>query len=256
MGSSQRIHAYRPLNMLDIICTAVLRDGEKLYKHFKSIDHPIKRYFIIDNSCGTDSSITKALDTIYDEHPSHIEQIYVLETVQNTGYAGAVNLAIKQNTDCNHWIFTGFDWYPKPGQLQLLADNIAQHPTGLTLGQGNDEMCGLVLTPTLINRVGLLDENFHPGYYEDNDYRYRQFLTGVRMGSFPLQNEHITSSTLNSTTHFKQRNKVTFSKNFDYYVEKWGGPPGRELYRTPFNQGYPIDYWKYDPTRTQELRWT
>lgn len=245
--------------MLDVICTAVFRDGKKLYDHYKSIDHPVKRYFIIDNSCGADVSVSASIEMIYEDWEnttSPIEQLHVLETTQNTGYAGAVNLAIKQNTDCKYWIFTGFDWYVKPGELERLAKVIDQHPNGLTLGEGNDEMCGLVLTPQLLASVGLMDENFHPGYFEDNDYRYRQKLAGVHMGSFPLQNSHITSSTLNSSTHFRHCNKVTFANNFDYYVEKWGGSPGRETYQTPFDQGYPIDYWKYDPRRIQSHSWT
>jgi len=241
--------------MLDILCTAVLRDGHKLYQHFKTIDHPVKRYFIIDNSCGEDKSVTRALDRIFDEQPDHIEEIFILETFQNTGFSGAVNLSVKQNTDCNYWIFTGFDWYPAPGELKRLNDSISECANGMTLGVGDDEMCGIVLTPKSILEIGLMDENFHPGYYEDNDYRYRQVLSGTCLTSFPLSNQHFTSSTLHSSPVFEKKNKETFSKNFHYYVEKWGGPPGKEVYTTPFNSGYPVDYWKYDPVRVENLHW-
>ena len=241
--------------MIDVLCTAVLRDGSKLYQHFKTIDYPIKRYFIIDNSCGQDESVLTAINRIHHEQPEHISEIAVLKTVQNTGYPGAVNLAIRQNTDCRHWVFTGFDWYLEEGELECLSAVIDEHPKGMTLGLGDDEMCGIVLTPRLLHAVGYMDENFYPGYFEDNDYRYRQKLAGVQMSPFPLQNTHITSSTLHSSKAFEERNRVTFAKNFEYYIDKWGGPPGRELYETPFDLGYPISYWHYDPQRIESLRW-
>ncbi len=139
--------------------------------------------------------------------------------------------------------------------MKRLSDVIDDHPNGMTLGLGNDEMCGIVITPHLLNTVGYLDENFYPGYFEDNDYRYRQKLAGVTMSSFPLENTHITSSTLHSCKTFEERNQITFAKNFNYYVDKWGGFPDRELYQTPFDLGYPINYWHYDPKRTEDLRW-
>jgi hypothetical protein len=241
--------------MIENICTAVLRDGSKLYQHFKSIDYPVGTYFIIDNSCGQDQTVKKALEKIFDKKSKYIDDIKVLTTNQNTGYPGAVNLAIKQNTNFNYWLFTGFDWYLARGELERLSIAIDSHPNGMTLGQGDDEMCGIVLTPKLIQEVGLLDENFYPGYFEDNDYRYRQKLAGVSMTSFPLNNCHIRSSTLNSCETFKQKNQYTFAANLDYYTKKWGGSPGNEIYRTPFHKGHPIQYWQFDPVRTEQLRW-
>ena len=241
--------------MIDVLCTAVLRDGDKLYQHFLTIDSPVQRYFIIDNSCGLDPSVDKALEKILNTKSSYIGEVKVLKTVQNTGYPGAVNLAIKQNTDCNHWVFTGFDWYLNRGELKRLSQAIEKQYFGATLGIGDDEMCGIVLTPRLISMVGLMDENFYPGYFEDNDYRYRQKLAGIKMASFPLKNTHLTSSTLKSCEEFQQKNRISFASNFQYYVNKWGGSPGNETYQSPFNKGYPIPYWEYSPKRIDSLRW-
>lgn len=241
--------------MLDIISTAVVKDGSKLYQHFKTIDYPVGRYFVIDNSCGKDESVTAALKKIQKQKSKYINEVVVFTTHQNTGYAGAVNLSVKQNTDCSYWIFTGYDWYVKKEELKKLADIISAHNNGMTLGTGNDEMCGIVLTPSLLNKVGLMDENFYPGYFEDNDYRYRQKLSNTHMFSFPLNNYHLTSSTLNSTPEFQQKNQFTFAKNLQYYMDKWGGFPGEERYERPFNEDVPIDYWQYNPKRTESLRW-
>lgn len=244
------------MNKLPIIAVPILVDGAKLLRHFKTVDVPLRRYFILDNSMDKDPSVNEAIKEILDTKPDHIDEIAVCSVYQNTGFPGAVNLTIRQNTDCDYWVISGFDWWPAPGEWQKVLDHIGQLPFGATLGLGNDEMCGMVLTSTLLQRVGYFDENFFPGYFEDNDYRYRLKLTNTKIGSIPLASEHATSSTLNSTESFQRKNTVSFQENYNYYVRKWGGPPNRETYVTPFNQNVPVDYWKYSPTRTQALRWT
>lgn len=241
---------------LENICTAVLRDGEKLYTHFQSIDCDVKRYFIIDNSCDKDETVTKAIDQIKNEKPKHIREVIVLKSTHNTGFSGAVNLAIKQNPSASYWLFTGFDWYPFVGEYKRLSRKINQFKYGATLGENDDEMCGILLKPAAISAIGLMDENFYPGYFEDNDYRYRQKISGYHLDSFPLQSEHLTSSTLKSCQEFMVKNQMTFTMNLSYYTAKWGGIPNQEKYSTPFNKELPVDYWKYSPHRTHLLRWT
>lgn len=242
--------------MLENVCTAVLRDGNKLYDHFKSIDCDVQRYFIIDNSCGKDDNVQMAIALIKEHKPKYINEVIVLKSTQNTGYSGAVNLAIRQNVDCNYWLFTGFDWYLEPGHYSHLDTFIPEFKYGATLGTGDDEMCGILLKPSIIAKVGLMDENFYPGYFEDNDYRYRQRLSGAFLDYFPLPSKHFTSSTLKSSHTFQKKNHMTFQRNLEYYVQKWGGTPGDEQYTTPFNKGYPIDYWQFNPKRIHQLWWT
>jgi hypothetical protein len=243
------------MTKLDLIAVPVMVDGDKLLRHFKTIDVPLHRYFILDNSMGKDTSVDEAIRQITHWKPDYIDQVVVCSVAQNTGFPGAVNWIIRQNTDCKHWIINGFDWWPTPGEWQKVVNQITSIPFGATLGTGNDEMCGIVFTPLLLDRVGYFDENFFPGYFEDNDYRYRIKLTNTKITSIPLINEHATSSTLNSSDEFKQKNNVSFQENYQYYIDKWGGPPSRETYVTPFNRNYPIDYWRYDPARSQRLRW-
>ena len=215
-------------------------------RHFKTIDVPVKRYYILDNSMGTDPTVDEAIDLICDSKPDHIEEIVVVSNNQNSGYPGAVNQIIRDNTDCNHWIVTGFDWWVAKGQYQkLLTTNFKD---GVFLGVGIDDMCGFIFTPSLIEKVGLLDENFFPGYYEDNDYKRCIQLANADVAHCPLYNTHDRSSTLNSSSKFKKKNQYTFHKNCEYYVKKWGGTPTQEKYATPFNKGLPINYWAFNHT--------
>jgi hypothetical protein len=243
------------MKQLDLIAVPILVDGTKLITHFNTIDIPLKRYFILDNSMGKDPTVQDAIDHIIKIKPDHINEIAVCKAYQNTGFSGAVNWIVRQNTDCKHWIITGFDWWVVSGQWQRVLNQVDLLPFGAMLGEGNDEMCGIVLNSMLLNRVGYFDENFFPGYFEDNDYRYRIKLTNTKITSIPLLAEHQTSSTLNSSDKFKQKNNVSFQENYNYYISKWGGPPNHEIYITPFNKNLPVDYWHYNPERSQSLRW-
>ena len=61
----------------------------------------------------------------------------------------------------------------------------------------------MVFGPGLIQNVGLMDENFFPAYYEDNDHRYRMKLAGLHWEYFPLKYSHKVSSTLKRDENFK-----------------------------------------------------
>ena len=241
------------MKCLDLIAVPVMVQGEKLLRHIKTIDVPLKRYYILDNSEGKDPSVDNAIDEICNNPPENIEEIVIVSNNQNSGYPGAVNQIIRDNTDCDHWIVTGFDWWVAKDQYKKLLDK--DFKEGIFLGQGIDDMCGFVFTPSLIEKVGLLDENFFPGYFEDNDYKRRIKLANADIMHLPLHSIHDRSSTLNSSIRFKQKNQYTFQQNYMYYIDKWGGKPGQEKYDTPFNQGLPINYWTFNPSRREELRW-
>tara|TARA_R100000900_G_scaffold91478_1_gene71236 strand:- start:216 stop:953 length:738 start_codon:yes stop_codon:yes gene_type:complete len=244
------------MEKLECIGVPVLVGGHKLFEHFQTIDVPLKRYYIVDNSMGRDKEVEDAIDAICDYKPSHIQEVVVVQNNLNAGYPGSVNQIIRDNTDCKHWIVCGYDWHPAPGQWERVLNKVATVPFGAFLGDTpTDCMCGFLWTPQLLAKVGYLDENFFPGYFEDNDYRYRIIQSGASVDTIPLQAHHDRSSTLNSSTEFQKKNQYTFQKNYKYYVEKWGGSPTQEKYDRPFGKDYPLSFWEFDPVRRQKLRW-
>ncbi len=244
------------MERLECIGVPVLVGGHKLFEHFQTIDVPLKRYYIVDNSMGRDSEVENAIDAICDYKPDHIQEVVVVQNNLNAGYPGSVNQIIRDNTDCKHWIVCGYDWHPVPGQWKRVLNKAASVPFGAFLGNTpTDCMCGFLWTPQLLAKVGYLDENFFPGYFEDNDYRYRIIQSGASVDAIPLQANHDRSSTLNSSVEFQKRNQYTFQKNYKYYVEKWGGSPTQEKYDRPFGKDYPLSFWEFDPVRRQKLRW-
>lgn len=233
----------------------IVNGAEDLYKHFKSIDYPVKRYFILDNSMGKDKDVTDAIQTIVLEGSQYIEEISTVRNRLNVGFSGSVNQIIKQNTDSPYWCIFSVDWHVKRNQLKKLAERLQESFTGILCDKSQNGYSALVLHPDLLYEVGYLDENFFPAYYEDNDHRYRMKQAGFTWEYLPLEYDHIVSATIKRDPTIFNKNQKTFKENARYYLEKWGGMPGEEVYTTPFDMDLPLDYWLYDPVRSQKQRW-
>jgi GT2 family glycosyltransferase len=87
--------------------------------------------------------------------------------------------------------------------------------------------------------TGQFDEEFKPAYWEDNDYHYRMKLTGqVAITYPPALFYHFGSRTQHEAA--ENGAPMTPGRQFEnlrtYYMAKWGGLPGREVYRVPFNR--------------------
>jgi GT2 family glycosyltransferase len=83
--------------------------------------------------------------------------------------------------------------------------------------------------------VGSFDEEFHPAYFEDNDYHYRMLLAGLRAVVYPpAMFYHYGSRTQYEARSTPVVSERAFDANRRYYLSKWGGLPGAEQYRTPF----------------------
>ncbi len=94
------------------------------------------------------------------------------------------------------------------------------------------DFSAFMLTKKCYNEVGQFDENFYPAYFEDNDYHYRLYLKGIKAINYPMAVYY----------HFGSRSKkfinnfnTLFEKNREYYKKKWGGIPGEEIFKSPFN---------------------
>ncbi len=240
---------------IELIGTMIVNGVDDLYKHFNSIDFPVKRYFIVDNSMGKDPAVRDAIETIVSESSQYVDEVAVVFNRLNVGFSGSVNQIIKQNTDSPYWCIFSVDWHVKPGELKRLAKRLQDPFVGILCDKSQNGYSSLVFKPELLYEVGYLDENFFPAYYEDNDHRYRMKLAGLEWEYFPLDYDHIVSATIKKDPAIFAKNQITFKENGRYYVEKWGGLPGQEKYLTPFDMDLPLDYWLYDPVRSQRQRW-
>jgi GT2 family glycosyltransferase len=81
--------------------------------------------------------------------------------------------------------------------------------------------------------VGEFDELFHPAYYEDNDYHYRMQLAGLVAVTYPpALFFHWGSATQLEALGRPLTDSANQHAN---YVRKWGGNPGQETFKHPFN---------------------
>jgi GT2 family glycosyltransferase len=121
----------------------------------------------------------------------------------------------------------------------VTAINTRDEPitTSTEFSQEPDFSCFLVNTAAFIHggKFGQFDENFSPAYFEDNDMGYRiKLMNGKAVKCLNAGMYHVGSVTQN----WDGQQVVTapmFIKNRTYYINKWGGMPGSEIYKVPFN---------------------
>jgi len=113
-------------------------------------------------------------------------------------------------------------------QLQPTKDGI--------LREAPEFSCFMVKDET-IHKVGFFDDTFYPAYFEDNDYHRRINLAGLKAVSDSRSlYYHYGSRTLKQDDKIRERVNIGYALNQDYYIQKWGGIPGKERYKTPFNE--------------------
>ncbi|MBN2561963.1 MAG: glycosyltransferase [Phycisphaerae bacterium] len=104
-----------------------------------------------------------------------------------------------------------------------------------------------VIRQRMIEQIGLFDEAFTPGYYEDTDLTFRAKATGWRIALCDVPHRHHDLGSEKSTTGIKQAELAAQYGNFqkrnrDLFVERWltasprrlAGPNMRRLFPTVY----------------------
>lgn len=95
---------------------------------------------------------------------------------------------------------------------------------------------GFMINRACWDRVGEFDEGFDPAYFEDNDYHHRINLAGMKAIVYPpAMFYHFGSKTQTEGLPPDPGRHRRFEANRAYFVEKWGGQPGMETYKRPFD---------------------
>ena len=124
------------------------------------------------------------------------------------------------------------------------------HPTQATLDQAplaadprpGVEFCAFMVDQRLRELVGPFDETFRPAYHEDADMAYRIGLKNLATVStsaatyFHFESVTLQCAMMANARDVTQSICVGVARTRKLYERKWGGPPGEERFRSPFNQ--------------------
>lgn len=111
-----------------------------------------------------------------------------------------------------------------------------EYQTDVIAYQDCPDFACFMVRPTIKTRIGSFDENFMPAYFEDNDYHYRINLAGLRaFNDVSAPYYHYGSQTQNASDVLPVVPPFAFELNRSYYIDKWGGEPGKETYTHPYN---------------------
>lgn len=236
--------------MVPVLGIPVINRMDLLAKCVMSIDHPVGRLVIVDNS-----PLGDAYDAIQAavERKSHlIDTVFVTEPPANLGFAASVNLVITTNQHEPWWCIANADTEFGPGDLANLAAEM-EKPGPRWVGVTDWRLFGLNFE--CVEKVGLWDPNFHPAFVEDVDYDYRCHLSGVPYYQIPGTTTHLTSTSL-TEPRYNNANNRSYPANVRYYARKWGGAlRGHETFTTPFNSGASVATWTLDLRRLRDNDW-
>lgn len=90
--------------------------------------------------------------------------------------------------------------------------------------------------------IGEFDEQFEPAYHEDSDMLYRISLKNGTLLSTPsarffhLERVTLKGAISEDDTAFLDGLRGLMDKSMERYRVKWGGLPGKEIYRSPYGK--------------------
>lgn len=132
-----------------------------------------------------------------------------------------------------------------------------EYETDVVGFQENPDFACFIVRPSILDIVGLFDENFTPAYFEDNDYHYRINIAGYKAyNSVSSPYYHYGSQTQNANDALPVVPPFAFELNRSYYCDKWGGIPGEEKWNHPYNN-LSLNYSQWEKIRINEslLSW-
>lgn len=232
--------------MIPVLAIPVINHPELLERTVASIDHPVGTLLIIDNS--PELGMGNVAEAVM---PACVERLIVVEPPTNLGVAASWNLAMRSYPDVPWWLIANADLEFGPGDLTRLVEAVEANPQAIACLV---EFAAFAIPGPVLDRLGWFDENYHPIYCEDSDYRYRAALGGVDIQPVAGATAHVGSVSYRDNSH-QSDNARTYPANVAYYIAKWGGFIGRETHRRPFGHDVPLDYWRLDRERLADQAW-
>ena len=201
------------LNRFDLLLPTLL---------FYKIEFPDIKIFVLDNG---KQGIGRAKEFLS-------ENTVIVENEKNVGVAASWNqlcdLIFEEHDNAlllNDDVYLG----KKTFHIKSLLENYDSK----ALYVGEYQWSVFILPKETFEKVGRFDEKIFPGYLEDNDYMYRMKLLWMTPFVIPFLNpaRYQNSSTVEKAPELMELQ----ADNRRYYERKWGGLPGEERFKVPFD---------------------
>jgi GT2 family glycosyltransferase len=234
------------MKKLNIIIPTINRKDllmEALIPINKQLDQ-FEKLLIIDNGKQDIKDSIRNLELVKQDKV----EIFIPEN--NLGVGPSWNYGIQKFRDSEYLLFLNDDIVISDSQLYNIQDYLTNTPDFWLL-TGDHFWSMFMLSRTcweyFLKQDGyVFDPSYYPAYFEDNDMHYRITLAYENIYNKKIaypNNMHIGSTEMdpavfrNSMT-IKKDPKINsgFGKNQTYFVRKWGGMPGHEKFKTPFNK--------------------
>jgi GT2 family glycosyltransferase len=192
--------------------------NEALIKYFEDFQNT--EIFIIDN--GNQNIVTRE------------KKFAIYRPESNLNVSGSWNSIIDyaNRVKATHVLMLNDDVYLGKNEEQI--NSLIEYNTKYDFFNSYCNWSSFILNLKSYNIIGKFDETCFPNYFNDNDYFYRMKL---------LKSKICYTHTLDPVIY---RNSMTIAKdpslndNFmqyrQNYINKWGGLPNEELFKTQFNQ--------------------
>lgn len=196
--------------MIPVLGFATLSKFDMAQRLLDSIDYPVERLVIVDNSGKRE----------WEPRPNHnIKDLWLIQVPHGLGANGAWNLIIKSTPHASYWVIPNDDSWFEPGALETIANDVRLDSFNFV--DVNPRWSCVIPTEGSVAKAGLWDEAFHPIYYDDDDYEWRMRELGVPFHTIDARVHHDNSSTLRSG--YQQRNDYTFKRNRSLFTNKVAG---------------------------------
>ena len=175
------------------------------------------------------------LDNGHQDIPRLSTNMTIYEMAENLGVSGSWNWLVKKAIadGYEHFLILNDDVVLKKDEATINAIIEQGGQNTFWVCRSNFNWSSFLLNKTIYQKVGEFDEAFKRCFFEDNDYCYRIVLAGVNYTFHDSLNADIYR---NSQTIAKDPSLSGYLENEKYYIDKWGGKPSNETFKTPFGK--------------------
>jgi len=179
---------------------------------------------------------------ITEELPRTKMEVHVSRPGTNLGVAGGWNRVMRvcddlwAGSEVVHALITNDDIVFGAKTIENMTTLMQRQEQMVVAADGGEAFSCFLMDRRLFHKVGSFDEQFHPAYFEDNDYVRRMQLLGETFVVAERADgySHTRSATLSTYTQSEmQAHHGSFEANRNRYILKWGGLPGHEMFQTP-----------------------